>query len=533
VDRTVPIPVMPTPTLPVPTVPIPAVPIPAVPIPTGPPPAGSVPTLGSPAPAMGIRGGWWTLGLLAFGLVALSWGLALLGQRLTGTPAGRTALTTAVVLFSGHGLLLLVVLRGLDFPTPRPAALVAMALGWGGLVATSLALSIETWLDAALTALAPEGFAAAWGDTVGVAVTEEAVKLLGVGAIMLLAPRRFSTVTDGLVYGALVGLGFEESENTVYAVQAAATGDRFDTVVPVVNQFLARGLVSGWGLHLLWTAVAGAGIGWLYVHRDTPWARRAVVAALAFTAAVACHALWNSSRADVGAADDVLFSLTVAVCPLVLVGCLALRGQAGSAVRRLGELNDPSVATDAEIAALRSPYRRFGARWDGYVRAGTGAAGAVRRLQRGQAELAVILCGSSGPGRGDAPMDPAGARAAIRAARQELGAKGALPTGAGVPRRGTANGWLALASAVAGPVGLQVFLVLSADVWGPPTLLTIALLLTGLGVTPLVLCQRGVRGARAAGAPADVRLGLAVLPGLAGLGLATVFAVAAVNITLS
>jgi hypothetical protein len=31
----------------------------------------------------------------------------------------------------------------------------------------------------------------------------------------------------------------------------------------VVNQFLARGLVSGWGLHLLWTAVAGAGIGWL------------------------------------------------------------------------------------------------------------------------------------------------------------------------------------------------------------------------------------------------------------------------------
>jgi hypothetical protein len=258
-----------------------------------------------------------------------------------------------------------------------------------------------------------------------------------------------------------------------------------------------------------------------------------VVAALAFTAAVACHALWNSSRADVGAADDVLFSLTVAVCPLVLVGCLALRGQAGSAVRRLGELNDPSVATDAEIAALRSPYRRFGARWDGYVRAGTGAAGAVRRLQRGQAELAVVLCGSSGPGRGDAPMDPAGARAAIRAARQELGAKGALPTGAGVPRRGTANGWLALASAVAGPVGLQVFLVLSADVWGPPTLLTIALLLTGLGVTPLVLCQRGVRGARAAGAPADVRLGLAVLPGLAGLGLATVFAVAAVNITLS
>jgi hypothetical protein len=42
-----------------------------------------------------------------------------------------------------------------------------------------------------------------------------------------------------------------------------------------------------------------------------------------------------------------------------------------------------------------------------------------------------------------------------------------------------------------------------------------------------------VRGARAAGAPADVRLGLAVLPGLAGLGLATVFAVAAVNITFS
>jgi protease PrsW len=517
------------------TVPIPVVPIPVLPTPAPAAPAHDSP---APAPATGIRGGWWTLGLLAFGLVVLATGLALLGQRLTGTPASRTALTTATLLFSAHGFLLFGVLRGLDFPTPRPALTIAAALGWGGLVATSLALSIETWLDDVLTALAPPGFATTWGDTVGVAVTEEAFKLLGVVAIMLLAPRRFSRVTDGLVYGALVGLGFEEIENVVYAVQAVATGDGYNTVVPVVNQFLARGIVSGWGLHILWTAVAGAGIGWLYLHRDTSWARRTVVAALAFSTAVTCHAVWNSSRADVGPVDEVLLSLVVAVGPLVLIVCLALRGQAGPALRRLGELNDPSVATETEIAALRSAYRRFGARWDGYVRAGAGAAGAVRRLQRGQAELAMALCGSTaarrpgGPGRDDAPADTTGARAAILAARQQLSAKGALPAAVGTTRAGTANGWLALASALAGPVGLQLLLLLSTDLWGSPALLAIALLLTALGATPLVLCQRAVRRARTSGDPADVRLGVAVLPGLAGLGLAAVFVLAALNLAV-
>ena len=61
--------------------------------------------------------------------------------------------------------------------------------------------------------------ASTWGPAVTGAAVEELVKVAGVVAIALLAPRQINSVVDGFVYGALVGLGFQVVENIVFALE--------------------------------------------------------------------------------------------------------------------------------------------------------------------------------------------------------------------------------------------------------------------------------------------------------------------------
>jgi len=197
------------------------------------------------------------------------------------------------------------------------------------------------------------------------------------------------------------------------------------------------------------------------------------------------------------------------------------------------------VATPAELTALSSPYRRFGAQWNGYVRGGFGTARAVGRLHRGQATLAMILLSgdsaarpSAGPVDGAAaPDELSAARTAILTARKQLAAAG-LPEAAGpdLYRGPSGTGWAALVAGFAGLVGLQMIFGLNAGGWGAGALLLVALLVAGLGGAALLLTARGVRRARAARVPADTRLGVAALPGITSVLLGLVLITAALGL---
>jgi RsiW-degrading membrane proteinase PrsW (M82 family) len=513
---------------------------------------GAGPVRTKPLPTQRTKTGWAMLGLLGLGLILLLCGLAMLGDELTVTPTSPYALATAVVLFGAHGVVLYLVVRWLDFPVRRSVLLLVLAVAWGGLVSTSLSLTVETWVGGFLSLFEPSPSTAIWLGATLVGITEESAKLLGVLAIVLVAPRLLSRATDGLIYGALVGLGFEEIENVVYAVRATNTSHFGDSVVPVIVQFLLRGLVAGWGLHIVWSALTGAGIAWAYLNRDKSKGTRITVAALAFAVAGLCHMLWDSALADWVVALGPLFLIAVVVAPLALIIAVALRGQGGVAVQRLARCSDPAVATPAELVALSSPYRRFGARWNGYVRGGFGAARAVGRLHQGQATLAMLLLSGdttrpaadrpvpghltgpqplpgparpgAGPADGTAPKDELSvAHAAIQTARRQLHAAG-LPEAAGPDLyRGPAGiGWAALGAGFTGLVGMQVVLALSGGAWSAGSLLLVALLILALGGATLVLCAREVRLARAGRRAADTRVGMATLPGLTSVLLGVV-----------
>ena len=58
--------------------------------------------------------------------------------------------------------------------------------------------------------LGSPALAAQWGQAVSGAAVEELVKVAGVVSIALVAPGHINGMVDGFVYGALVGLGFQD-----------------------------------------------------------------------------------------------------------------------------------------------------------------------------------------------------------------------------------------------------------------------------------------------------------------------------------
>ncbi|GAA3344144.1 hypothetical protein GCM10020358_46190 [Amorphoplanes nipponensis] len=335
---------------------------------------------------------WVVLALVVGGAVRM----ALITGRFAGTYPLATL--TAIALFALLAVPFWFVVSELDFLEREPPALLALAFAWGGVVATTVSIPAGAALDDLVAKLGSPHLAADWGAALAGPTVEEIAKALGVVAIVLVARAQVNSVLDGVVYGAMVGLGFQIIEDIVYALGAVALAGRGDHVEPVVTTFLLRGFLSGVWSHTLFGALAGAGIGYLVVRADRTWRSRLGVAMLGLLGAWASHVLWNSPLFRDGLGNGALALLVVLVFkglpPLLLILVLVRAAhdrEADYYAAQLDKLDDPELITPAELAALRSGARRATARWHARTSAGLRARAAVRRLQRAQARLAVEL----------------------------------------------------------------------------------------------------------------------------------------------
>jgi RsiW-degrading membrane proteinase PrsW (M82 family) len=334
---------------------------------------------------------WITLILLGIG----GWRIALVMHRAFSTFPEAT--TVAVVLFLLYAVPFVLLVRLIDYLEREPLLLQATAVAWGGLVATSAAISGSSAVQDILAKVGSPRFAADWGPAIGGAAVEEILKVLGVVMIALLARSQINSMVDGFVYGALVGLGFQVVEDVVFAVNAVAQGPGTDQVAPVVATFLVRGFLGGLWSHTLFTALSGAGIAYFLVRRDRSLAARSAVAVALFGVAWGFHFLWNSPVLD-GSGYGIVGLVGVLLLkgiPALLVGVVLIvaaeQREADYYAAMLAALADPRVATPDEIRALISPMRRFAARRHARLRLGWAGGRAVRRLQRAQARLAVAV----------------------------------------------------------------------------------------------------------------------------------------------
>ena len=335
---------------------------------------------------------WVVSGLLIAGAIRIA---VLAGQFASAYPK---ATLTATVLFALLAVPFWLFIADLDFLEPEPLAMQVLAFAWGALVATSASIPASVALDDLIAKLGSPGLAADWGAALAGPTVEEIAKTLGILAIVLIARPQINSVLDGVVYGAMVGLGFQITEDIVYALGAVALAGRGDSVQPVIATFLLRGFLSGVWSHTLFGALAGAGIGYLVVRRDKSKPVRGGVALLAALGAWCSHVLWNAPLFSDGLGNGGLALLAVlvfkALPPLLLILLLVRAAhdrEADYYAGQLSALGDPSLITAGELAVLRSGPRRSQARRHARLRGGRKAHAAVRRLQRAQARLAVEL----------------------------------------------------------------------------------------------------------------------------------------------
>ncbi|MBB5870836.1 RsiW-degrading membrane proteinase PrsW (M82 family) [Allocatelliglobosispora scoriae] len=356
-----------------------------------------------------------------------------------------TATLVSIGLFALYAVPFWLFISSLDYMEREPPLLLATAFAWGAAVAITVAIRGNQAVSDMLAKLVSPAFAAAWGPAIAGPTIEEILKLLGVVVIVMIARAQINSVLDGMVYGALVGLGFQVVEDVIYAINAVALSGQGDVVGPVIATFFLRGFLAGLWSHTLFSALAGAGVAYFVVHRpfprgaparetpakpdpavsrlhpDRPFSVRLLGAVLAFTAAWALHFLWNSPLlADGvgGGGTGVLLGLLLKGAPALLLALgliyLARHREAYYYLDHLTVLNDPAIITPAEAHAMPHGHLRSAARRYGKARAGVRGLRAVRNLQRAQCRLAVELS------RGQPPEEIEEFRQAVLLARRRM-----------------------------------------------------------------------------------------------------------------
>jgi len=341
---------------------------------------------------------WVYLAFVTYGAFRMIGALVQLSQ------ISRSGWALSWVLVIVYALPLCVLIYRLDLYEREPISLAIGAFAWGAFAATALALDAAGW-DQLVARILGQDAAARWGPALTAPLIEELLTAAGVVLIALIARDEVDDVMDGFVYGALCGLGFAVVEDVLYFM--AAFGG---SPAGVLDGFYVRVVSSGLYGHVLYTGLTGMGIGYLVSRRDdVPTRKRVTVAAALFLAAVAGHALWNAPVFDLGPAppyslaDRLVLPVDLALkgLPLLLVVVIGVALARGRERRWLdrslaSEIGREGISAE-EFRTLRSPKLRRHALSDMRRRAGRPAAGVLRRLQREQVNLAMIVSRAATP----------------------------------------------------------------------------------------------------------------------------------------
>jgi protease PrsW len=166
----------------------------------------------------------------------------------------------------------------------------AAAVAWGGTAATGCALLANRGLIGLWAKGVGVRFAANWSASLSAPLNEEILKLCGVVMIVLAAPLVISGPLDGMVYGALTGLGFQAAENVTYGLNSIILSGATSPDRAVVGSMLVRVGLTALGSHWTMTAVAGAGVGYVVAR-----GRDGVLPAVAcLLGAMAMHLLFDA-----------------------------------------------------------------------------------------------------------------------------------------------------------------------------------------------------------------------------------------------
>jgi PrsW family intramembrane metalloprotease len=166
-------------------------------------------------------------------------------------------------------------------------------------------------------------------------VVEEGSKAAVLLAIYRWRRVEFDGVLDGIVYAAMVGLGFAFTENVLYYGRTALEGG-----VPLASTFFVRGVLAPFA-HPVFTALTGVGLG-LAALRPGLWPR--LLPGVGLLGAMSLHRIWNTA-AGVGGGLGFLTVYVVVMVPVFLALVAVAVGALFRERRVLREYLQPELAS--------------------------------------------------------------------------------------------------------------------------------------------------------------------------------------------
>lgn len=265
----------------------------------------------------------------------------------------------------------------------EPWWLLSAAFLWGAIPAAVLAIALNAIFSAPFYLLLDSGPADLVSGGLVAPVVEETAKALVLFAILFFWRHELNSLLDGMIYGAMVGMGFAMVENVLYYVSAFQDGGQ----AAWNGLVIVRGLVFGLN-HALYTSLTGLGIAAarlspnLFVRLTAPL--------LGLAAAIGLHAFHNVAMYS-GGALGFLAGLTfdwggVALTALIIV--LALYQERQWMKRYLADEVGLGTLSADEYDLVRSAARRNRLRLGLLVRDGPSAWRRSGRRYRECSELA-------------------------------------------------------------------------------------------------------------------------------------------------
>jgi hypothetical protein len=218
------------------------------------------------------------------------------------------------------------------------------------------------------------------GSSIWAPITEEISKGLGIILILVLAHREIDSVLDGIIYGALAGLGFAFTENVLYFGMAIVEDGWGSWAIVVLLRTIPFGLN-----HALFTGLTGAGVAAAYLNRNSLIKLLAVPSGL--LAGMGFHGIHNLGASLAGeSCAPICMSFVFDWGGVLMLGVLVVlvwRQEKGWIVEQLaGEVSG------AVFQTITSWQRWQGARWGALVRGDITTWRKWRQIRQAAAELA-------------------------------------------------------------------------------------------------------------------------------------------------
>ena len=213
---------------------------------------------------------------------------------------------------------------------PEPRALLAIAFLWGA--------SVAILVSGLLNGVMDEAIGEQWSSIVTAPLIEELLKGYILFRFFFRRKDEFDGVIDGLIYAAMVGLGFAFAENVDYYGRALAK----EGATGLAVSFTLRGVIGSFS-HPLFTGLTGIGLG-IARHSSRRWAR-VLASGAGLLGAVVLHSLWNA-----GATAGLIFFGVYAV--IMLPALIALFVVAAIALKFEGRIIRAQLAGEAAAGLL-------------------------------------------------------------------------------------------------------------------------------------------------------------------------------------